>query len=1099
MSGRSDRDPGVVRSWRMALHRLAAVAAFLCACGSHGAPQRAPSAGTNLPAVVAAPMVVQPPIVAAGAAPALVASSSSGVLLASGESPISLTASDGTGLTLTRLEAKAVVEGPLAFTELHLTFQNPLDRRLEGRFAITLPDGAALSRFAMAQGSKWMEAEVVERQAARRAYEDFLHRRQDPALLENDGGNQFSARVFPIEPRGTKELIVSFSHEARGAYVLPLRGLPAIGEVVASVEVARPDRAGPAFDQTNMHQTAWTPDRDLVVSLASAPAAVRADDLVAIAIDPLARAAPARLTALTVMVDSSASRALGYAAQLEDLATMIAAVARDQGGGLPLVVAAFDQDVEEIYRGRADGFGADAIARLQARAALGASDLAGALRWVGAKGAGGRLVLVTDAVSTVGDEAAVLAAAGALAPRVDRVDAVLVGGLRDRAAAARLVAALPEDGAVIDGARGPVEVARRLGQATRSGLKVAVLGALWVWPETIDGAQPGDVTVVLAALAPPLRSSTIVVTAGDARVEASAVTVPRPLLERAAVGAELARLDGQRITATDRAIKDELGKRIVEMSTRNRVMSSLTGFLVLETEADYARFGIARTALADILVVGKAGVELTQRHDVAFIAKDPPTTTKAKDDFDKKPAKKTATISADDDGDGSLDEVGGEDGGEGGDEAGNDANAVEDSPTEQPGADHVGREGGRGETQARAQAENQRQEARVAADAPRPMPGPATPPPPPPRVADPSAPDLASDRLVAGAGAVDGRRAGAVAEARLEQRPEPEDDGAKSGPPPWTGTFAEVMQQLRAGQKTEGLAVAWTWRRRDPGDVLALIALGEAFEAASQPGAAARAYGSIIDLFPGRADLRRFAAERLERVGAAGRALAIDSYRQAVASRPDHLTGHRLLAYALVRAGDLPGAFAAIEAGLARTYPDDRFRGGPRILTEDLGILGAAWIARAPAQRAAIEARLAKAGATLATTPTLRFVLYWETDANDVDFHIRDGRGRHAFFRQMQLASGGELYADVTTGYGPECFTIPGTPRAYPYQLQIHYYSRGPMGYGMGALEVMRHDGKGGLGFEHRPYMIMADGAFVDLGTVDDKTAAIGSGSLMAN
>ena len=116
---------------------------------------------------------------------------------------------------------------------------------------------------------------------------------------------------------------------------------------------------------------------------------MRADDLVAIAIDPLATAAPAPMTALTVMVDSSASRALGYAAQLEDLATMIAAVARAQGGALPLVVGAFDQDVQEIYRGRADGFGADAIARLRGRAALGASDLAGALRWAGGGGGGG--------------------------------------------------------------------------------------------------------------------------------------------------------------------------------------------------------------------------------------------------------------------------------------------------------------------------------------------------------------------------------------------------------------------------------------------------------------------------------------------------------------------------------------------------------------------------------------------------------------------------------------------------------------------------------------------------------------------------------------
>ena len=127
-----------------------------------------------------------------------------------------------------------------------------------------------------------------------------------------------------------------------------------------------------------------------------------------------------------------------------------------------------------------------------------------------------------------------------------------------------------------------------------------------------------------------------------------------------------------------------------------------------------------------------------------------------------------------------------------------------------------------------------------------------------------------------------------------------------------------------------------------------------------------------------------------------------------------------------------------------------------------------------------------QAGGALEDTPSVRFVLVWETDANDVDFHIHDAAGGHAYFRQKQLPSGGELYADVTQGYGPECFTIRGAPgeRAYPYKLQAHYYRQGPMGFGMGALQIVEHDGEGGLVFEERPYVVMRDRAFVDLGAV---------------
>ncbi len=113
--------------------------------------------------------------------------------------------------------------------------------------------------------------------------------------------------------------------------------------------------------------------------------------------------------------------------------------------------------------------------------------------------------------------------------------------------------------------------------------------------------------------------------------------------------------------------------------------------------------------------------------------------------------------------------------------------------------------------------------------------------------------------------------------------------------------------------------------------------------------------------------------------------------------------------------------------------PDGRFAGADRILRDDLGLTGAAWLAVAPAQKALIELRLQNAGATVEEARSVRFVLSWETDANDVDFHIQDSRGGHAYYSSPILRSGGELYADVTTGYGPECFTVRGAPKASPY------------------------------------------------------------------
>ena len=235
------------------------------------------------------------------------------------------------------------------------------------------------------------------------------------------------------------------------------------------------------------------------------------------------------------------------------------------------------------------------------------------------------------------------------------------------------------------------------------------------------------------------------------------------------------------------------------------------------------------------------------------------------------------------------------------------------------------------------------------------------------------------------------------------------------------------------------------WHAEDPGDVLGLIALGEALEGAGDYPDAARAYGSIIDLFSTRADLRRFAGIRLERIkDNYGLPMALDTFCEGPRRAcPDHPASHRLLAFALLRNHEYEKAFEAAATGEKQNYPPGRFAGVPRILSEDMGLIAAAWIKEEPARRAENRsAPGARRRHAHETAPSIRFVLNWETDANDVDFHIFDGQGNHAFYGARTLSTGGELYADVTTGYGPECFTIRGAPegRAGPYHLQANYY-----------------------------------------------------------
>jgi hypothetical protein len=296
------------------------------------------------------------------------------------------------------------------------------------------------------------------------------------------------------------------------------------------------------------------------------------------------------------------------------------------------------------------------------------------------------------------------------------------------------------------------------------------------------------------------------------------------------------------------------------------------------------------------------------------------------------------------------------------------------------------------------------------------------------------------------------------------------------------GKLADVLHAIAAHHVDKALALAHAWRDAQPTDALAIVALGEANEAAGDREAAARVYGSLIDLYPTRADYRRFAGERLERLGGTARTLAIDTYRRAVADRPDQITGHRLLAYALVRAHDYGGAFAAVLAGVDEKTPEDRFAGATRVFARDASMIATTYLAHG-GNRDHIMKALAKRGLEPFTERSTRVLLYWETDANDVDLHVRDSRGGHSWYSHKQLESGGELYDDITTGFGPECFEIVGTPSAGPYEVGVHYYRQGPMGYGMGLVEIEAFDGKD-FTFDDRPYVIMQDEAYVSLGTM---------------
>ncbi len=114
-------------------------------------------------------------------------------------------------LQLKRLEVAVTIRDGVATTQVDHVFYNPGGARAEGQFLFALPDGAHLDGFSMWIGGVETHAELLDAGKARTIYTEIVRRQIDPALLEYAGNGLLSARVFPIEARGEKQVRLRYT------------------------------------------------------------------------------------------------------------------------------------------------------------------------------------------------------------------------------------------------------------------------------------------------------------------------------------------------------------------------------------------------------------------------------------------------------------------------------------------------------------------------------------------------------------------------------------------------------------------------------------------------------------------------------------------------------------------------------------------------------------------------------------------------------------------------------------------------------------------------------------------------------------------------
>ncbi len=117
-----------------------------------------------------------------------------------------------TQVQITGVKAGVVILGQAATTTMDIELRNPTNRRVEAELLVPVPDGAAVRGFTFQGAGKEPSAVMLPKDKAVGTYKAIVNKMRDPALLEFVGYNLIRSSVFPLEPRGTQKVRLTYEH-----------------------------------------------------------------------------------------------------------------------------------------------------------------------------------------------------------------------------------------------------------------------------------------------------------------------------------------------------------------------------------------------------------------------------------------------------------------------------------------------------------------------------------------------------------------------------------------------------------------------------------------------------------------------------------------------------------------------------------------------------------------------------------------------------------------------------------------------------------------------------------------------------------------------
>ena len=105
----------------------------------------------------------------------------------------------------------ARVRDQVAEVQISQTFHNPGSIQIESEFLFPLPEDGAVQNFVLLVDGRELPGRLMNKDEARRIYEEIVRSKRDPALLEYMGRGLYRTSVFPIPPGADRKVTMRYT------------------------------------------------------------------------------------------------------------------------------------------------------------------------------------------------------------------------------------------------------------------------------------------------------------------------------------------------------------------------------------------------------------------------------------------------------------------------------------------------------------------------------------------------------------------------------------------------------------------------------------------------------------------------------------------------------------------------------------------------------------------------------------------------------------------------------------------------------------------------------------------------------------------------